>query len=85
VPETKLLDMGDVGSDYICGDAFATLDTESGMGVGIGEGRGFNKCGRNREDIGGRATGSIMGEMSGDGASRGRGSGAEGGCEQSEG
>ena len=85
MPETKLLDMGDVGSDHICGDAFAALNTESDTGVGIGEGRGFNKCGRNREDISGRATGGIVGEMSGDGAHCGRGSGAEGRCEQSEG
>ena len=85
MPETELFDMGDVGSDNIYWDAVATLNTESSMGVGIGEGRGFNKCGRNREDISGRATGSIVGEMSGDGAHRGWRSGAEGRLEQSEG
>ena len=54
--ETELIRVCDVGSDNILWDSFTSLDTESSVGIGIGEGRGFNKCRFNkcRENISGR-------------------------------
>ena len=69
--ETELIHVCDVGSDNILWDSVTSLDTESSVGIGIGEGRGFNKCRCGREDISGGAAGGVVGKMCGDRAHRG--------------